>query len=73
MSDELGHEDILNSEKLKEVSGETPMAFRALYSEQMSNFSHCCTIYMNTNSIPSFDSLDNPTINRICVVPCERQ
>ena len=30
MSDELGHSDVINCEKLKEVSGETPMAFRAI-------------------------------------------
>ena len=30
MSDELGKTDTLNCEKIKEVSGETPMAFRAL-------------------------------------------
>ena len=31
MSDELGKNDIVNCEKLKEVTGETPLAFRSLF------------------------------------------
>ena len=73
MSDELGNEDTINCEKLKEVSGDTPMAFRALYSEQKRNFNHCCTLKMNTNCIPKFNAMDTATMNRICAIPCERQ
>ena len=73
MTDELGQKDIINCEKLKEITGETPMVFRGLYSEQKRNFWHCCTMKINTNSFLNFDALDTPTMCRLCLIPCQKQ
>ena len=73
MSDELGHNDIINTAKLKEVTGETPMSFRGLYQKQESNFIHHCTLMLNSNSLPKFDDLDTATKSRVIIIPCEKQ
>ena len=72
-SDELGTNDILNCEKVKEITGETPIAFRGLYQNQERNFTHHATLMINSNNLPQFDSLDGATKNRLCIIPCEKQ
>ena len=72
-SDELGVNDILVCEKIKELTGETPICFRDLYKNQMRNFNHYCTLMINSNNLPKFDALDIATKNRLCVIPCDKQ
>ena len=73
MSDELGRSDVINVEKLKEVTGDTPLSFRSLFKDHKRKFQHFCTLILNSNCFPRFDFLDNATKNRLCLIPCERQ
>lgn len=73
MSDELCKTDIINCAKLKEVTGQTPLSFRALFKNQHRKFDHCCSLVLNTNCITEFDNLDKPTVKRIIIIPCEKQ
>lgn len=73
MSDELGKSDVISCAKLKEITGETPIAFRSLFTDQKRNFIHSCTVKLNTNCIAKIDSLDAATVNRILIIPCEKQ
>ena len=73
MSDELCKTDIISCAKLKEVTGQTPLSFRNLFQDQHRKFEHHCSIHLNTNCIPRFDNLDKPTLNRILIIPCEKQ
>ena len=73
MSDELCKTDIINCAKLKEVTGQTPLSFRALFKNQHRKFEHYCSLVLNTNCITEFDNLDKPTVKRIIIIPCEKQ
>ena len=73
MSDELCKTDIINCAKLKEVTGQTPLSFRALFKNHHRKFEHHCSLILNTNCITEFDNLDKPTVNRILILPCEKQ
>ena len=73
MSDELGSRDVIDSTKLKEITGETPMSYRGLQENQKGNFTHHCTLWLNSNCGPKFDELDPATKNRLVFVPCEKQ
>ena len=66
-ADELTVEEKMDIESIKEFCGQTEMTLRRNYHDTERCWSHDCSLWINTNSMPKLPS-DDPAFRRRCII-----